>query len=452
MKSSNYTDGLKQEKRSSSPYYEVNGGKPLKGSVEVPGAKNAALPALVAASLTEEKVTLHQVPTHLNDVKLLTSLLEDIGVEIVSQGEGTITVQKKAWKDAGLNREKASKIRHSLLLLGGSARWEEPLFLPVPGGCNIGSRKHDLHTLALGTLGHQAEETDEGIVFTPSPSKQDEEISFHYPTFGGTLNVMFAAAVRSGTRTVLKNAAVNPEVIDVMKLMNKMGAKISWAEDDLNTMIIDGVQDLHGASHDVIGDRIIVSTLISAVGAAKGKVRIYNASTQFLQNEVRVWREAGLSIEDSEENYLDVEWKQPLKAISIETSAYPGFHTDIQPLHGVMMARADGETSIKETILDGRFQYVWELNKLGASGSVKDGGFLCVNGAKGQIASFMGTKEWRGSEDLVARDIRGGAAVVIGALAAEGKSIITNVYQVERGYQDLAQLFQKIGGDIERKA
>lgn len=452
MKPSNYTDEKSQEKNISSPYYEVNGGKPLEGSLEVPGAKNAALPALVAASLTEEKVTLHQVPTHLNDVKLLTSLLEDIGVEIVSEGEGTITVQKKEWKDTGLNRDKASKIRHSLLLLGGSARWQEPLFLPVPGGCNIGSRKHDLHTFALDTLGHQAEETDEGIVFTPSPSEKDEEISFHYPTFGGTLNVMFAAAVRSGARTVLKNAAINPEVVDVMKLMNKMGAQISWADDASNTMIIDGVHELHGASHDVIGDRIIVSTLISAVGTTKGEIRIYNASTQFLQNEVSVWREAGLSIEDTGENYLDVAWTKPLKAVSIETSAYPGFHTDIQPLHAVMMARAEGESSIKETILDGRFQYVWELNKLGAKGEVRDGGFLCVNGAEGQIASFKGTKDWKGSEELVARDIRGGAAVVIGALAAEGKSEITNIYQIERGYQDLPQLFQKIGGDIERKA
>lgn len=452
MRSANQKDSQARATEVASPYYEINGGSPLKGTVKVPGAKNAALPALVAASLTEEQVTLHQVPTELNDVKLLISLLQDLGVEIISKSNSTLTVQKKYWEDTGLNREKASKIRHSLLLLGGSAHWEETLFLPVPGGCNIGSRKHDLHTMALNVLGNVAEETDEGIVFSSQSSSQDKEIEFHYPTFGGTLNVMFAAVARTGARTTLKNAAINPEVVDTMKLLNSMGANITWAEDNTNTMIISGVGKLHGTSHNVMGDRIIASTIIAAVGTTKGKVRIYNASEQFLTNEIRTWREAGLAIKDDYENYLDVEWQKPLQPVSIETSAYPGFHTDIQPLHGVMMAQAEGQSSIKETILDGRFKYVWELNKLGADGNVEDGGFLCVNGAEGQIASFTGTKHWKASKDLVARDIRGGAAVVIGALAAEGQSYITNVYQIERGYQDLPNLLQQIGGKITRRA
>lgn len=433
------------------PYYEIEGGKPLTGNVHVPGAKNAVLPALVAASLTEEPVTLHSVPAELNDVRLIMELLEELGVDIQRSGADSLIVQKRTWEDQGIDRAKASRIRHSLLLLGGSARWGESLFLPIPGGCNIGSRKHDLHTMALNTMGHTAEELDEGIVFSSRASAEDKEIEFHYPTFGGTLNVMFAAAARAGSRTTLKNAAINPEVIDVMKLLNKMGADIRWDSEASNTMIINGVKSLHGTTHHVMGDRIIASTVIAAVGATRGNVRIHNTDAHFLQKEVSVWRDAGLRIEDHDDNYLDVAWEKPLEPVSIETSAYPGFHTDIQPLHGVMMAKAEGNSSIKETILDGRFQYVWELNKLGASGTVEDGGFLCVNGAEGQIASFTGTGDWKGSDELVARDIRGGAAVVIGALAAEGRSRITNVYQIERGYQDLPGLFQQMGARITRE-
>ncbi|MBJ6359789.1 UDP-N-acetylglucosamine 1-carboxyvinyltransferase [Paenibacillus sp. GCM10012307] len=426
------------------PYLQIQGGVPLKGMVSLPGAKNSALPSIVAACLSEEEVTLHNVPVDLNDVKQLVRLLREAGADIRMEGS-TLHCSGKNWKGGTLNAELAGKIRHSLLLLGLSAKWSKSLFLPLPGGCSIGNRKHDLHLFALQELGYAMEESDLGLHLKESEPDQEVELRFHYPTFGGTLNVLFAA-VSSHSVVTLRNAARNPEIVDVISLLTGMGADIVWADE--SSLRIRGVGKLHAAEHTVMSDRIIASTIIAAVGVTKGSAVIGNASVSVLNAEVAAWRRAGLMIADGPGG-IHVEWAGTLQTVDVETAAYPAFHTDIQPLHTALMATARGRSVLKETILDGRFAYCDELNKMGAKISVVEGDFKCVNGAQGQLAIIDGQNKLYGA-DVIATDIRGGAAVAVAALGAEGQTRITNLYQLERGYGNFVELFTALGAQIER--
>ncbi|WP_010270034.1 UDP-N-acetylglucosamine 1-carboxyvinyltransferase [Paenibacillus senegalensis] len=426
------------------PYLLIEGGTPIYGEVHLPGAKNSALPAIVAACLSEEEVTLHNVPLELNDVKQLIRLLTNSGAQVRTCGQSLIC-RGAEWTGGTLDAELAGKIRHSLLLLGAAAHWRSSLFLPLPGGCSIGNRKHDLHLAALQQIGFAIEESELGIHLRASEPRQEVTVKQSYPTFGGTLNVLFAS-VRSNAVVTLQNAARNPEVQDVIRLLMQMGARIEWLAPTV--LRITGVERLHGAKHTVMSDRIIASTVISAVAATKGRATIHNATTKVLESEVAVWRQAGLTIEEGE-NRIRAEWTRQLHAVDVTTSAYPGFHTDIQPLHTVMMMNARGTCSLKETILDGRFAYCRELNKLGAHIEVRDGDFTCVNGAPGQMAIIHGVEQLTG-HDLIATDIRGGAAVAVAALAARGVSRITNLYQLERGYGNFVELFRALGANIRK--
>lgn len=428
------------------PLLVINGGHPLSGTVEIDGAKNAALPAIVAACLSEETVELRNVPVELNDVKQLVKLLIDMGAEVeVDRNKKMIRSNGGKWQGGRLDGDIAGKIRHSLLLLGLSVSWCKSLFLPMPGGCDLGSRKHDMHIDALRALGHRVEE-DEGILVEPKDSNDNAIISFYYPTFGGTFNALFASVKLKGRKTQINNAARNPEVIDVIKMLNNMGAKIEWL--DKKTLLVEGVDKLIGTEHSVMPDRIIGATVIAATGVTKGQVYLKNFDKNLLKEEIEIWERSGLSISQKDSD-LFIDGTKTLQATNIETRAYPGFHTDVQPLHTLLMATATGESVVKETILDGRFKYCAELNKMGANITVEEADFTCVNGAQGQIAKIQGVRSWLPA-NVMATDIRGGAAVAVAALAASGKSTISNLYQLERGYGNFVELFSELGADVKR--
>ena len=429
----------------SEPILTVQGGAKLGGEVSVPGAKNAALPLLVAASLSRHDVVLHNVPTGLNDVALLMALLRDLGVSVREEGT-TLVLNGEAWTNTLLDAEQVGRLRHSLLLLGGAAHRRNEIFLPMPGGCNLGSRKSDLHVLALAALGLDVSE-EEGIRLEYSAPPRDAEVSFHYPSFGATLNFLFAATGQAGTH-VLHNAARNPEVLDVIDLLQKMGARITWQ--DSATLQVVGGTTLSGTEHTVIADRIVASTLIAATAVTQGRTFLRHASTAVLEAEIAVWQQAGLGLRGTSEG-IEVSTQGRLDAVSITTRAYPGFHTDIQPLHAAMMVYARGESTITETILDGRFRYAEELNKMGAATEVREGNFICVNGTPGQILQIRGKERLQGAE-VKATDIRGGAAVVVAALGAEGDTEIGNLYQLERGYANLGSLLDALGAQVTRRA
>lgn len=435
---------VKEDLRFTEPYLEIKGGNPLHGEVRLPGAKNAALPAIVAACLSSEDVVLRNVPVELNDVQLMIRLLRDAGAQIRAQGT-TLRCNGSGFRGGALNAQLAGKIRHSLLLLGLAANWRAPLFLPLPGGCAIGNRKHDMHVASLQRMGYAMEESELGLHLAESGPRREAAVEFHYPTFGGTLNVLFAA-VRSDAEVMLRGAARNPEVEDVIRLLRAMGANIERR--DGNTLLIRGVPRLEGTEHTVMSDRIVAATVIAGVGVTKGEAAVYGADASVLEAEIAAWREAGLAIE-AMEGGIRARWERQLRGVDVATAAYPGFHTDIQPLHAVLMATAAGESSLTETILDGRFAYCAELNKLGARIRIEDGGFLCVNGAPGQVARIRGVERLRGGV-VRATDIRGGAAVAVAALGASGVTRVTNLYQLERGYGNFVELFSSLGADIAR--
>ena len=434
----------------SEPILSVKGGVRLEGEVSVPGAKNAALPLLVAASLSQDDVVLHNVPTGLNDVELLIKLLRTLGVSIREEGETTLAFNGGGWTNAALDADEVGRLRHSLLLLGGAAHRRNEIFLPMPGGCNLGSRKSDLHVLALAALGLDVSE-EEGIRLEYNPeynkAPRDAEVEFHYPSFGATLNFLFAATGQAGTH-VLHNAARNPEVLDVIHLLSKMGADIAWR--DGATLQVVGGTKLSGTEHTVMADRIVASTLIAATAVTQGRTLLRHASAAVLEAETAVWRRAGLEFKGTPQG-IEVKMQGRLEAVSITTKAYPGFHTDIQPLHAAMMVYAEGESTITETILDGRFRYADELKKMGADVAVEEGNFICVNGTPGQILRIGGKARLQGAE-VIATDIRGGAAVVVAALGAEGDTQIGNLYQLERGYANLGGLLSALGADVTRSA
>lgn len=432
------------------PYLEVYGGRALSGEVTLLGAKNAALPALVAACLSDNETVLRDVPTELNDVRLLAELLRSLGAEVSETGPNTLRCSGRGWRAATLDGDKAGSLRHSLLLLGGAAHRHLPLTLPLPGGCKLGERKHDFHVAALSALGFAVTDDPEGLGVAAGgraggTPPADARVSFSYPSFGATLNAIFAATGLP-TVTLIENAARNPEVEDVIALLNKMGAQIAWT--DARTLRIVGGTPLRGTEHRVMGDRIVAATLIAATAVTRGETFVRNASLRVLEAEAEVWREAGLTLTDDADG-IRVGAKGRLGATAVTTHAYPGFHTDVQPLHAAMMVLADGRSQIRETILDGRFRYAAELAKFGATVAVLPGDFRCVNGEPGQILQLDGVAALHGAE-VRATDIRGGAAVAVAALAAEGVSKITNLYQLERGYSDLAGLLTPLGGTVRR--
>ena len=428
------------------PYLEITGGKPLEGTVEIEGAKNASLPAIVAACLSAEPVLLKNVPTQLNDVKQITQLLIDMGVDVkIDHEKKTIQCKGRNWTGGQLNGEIAGKIRHSLLLIGLSVAWKKDIFLPMPGGCDLGNRKHDMHVDAMKALNNQVTE-NEGIEIIYKEASDKTIIDFYYPTFGGTFNALFASVKQFGKTVQINNAARNPEVIDVIEMLTKMGAKINWLDE--TTLQVKGVKELKGITHSIMPDRIIGATVIAATGVTKGNVILRNFKEDLLASEIEVWRKSGLQITQKHNN-LHIDGNVELTPSNVATKAYPGFHTDIQPLHTLLMSTAKGESVVKETILDGRFKYCTELNKMGANIKVVPGDFKCVNGAQGHIAKITGVERLLPAE-VKATDIRGGAAVAVAALAAKGTSVITNLYQLERGYGNFVEMFNSLGANITR--
>lgn len=427
--------------------YKIRGGSPLMNECQLPGAKNAALPAIIAACLSDEVTQLTNVPTESNDVKVLIFLLNEAGANVSQPVPGTLLCSAPEWKGGQLDNS-ANLLRHSLLMLGLSAHRNTPLSLPLPGGCKLGSRKHDLHLLAFRELGFDFHEVNDALCLSELKERRNRTIEFHYPSFGATINVLLAATGIKGCVTTLKNAAKNPEVLDLIELLTKMGANIRWTAD--RTLCVEGTSSLSGTSHRILSDRIIASTLIAAAGVTRGNIVINGINQKYLQTEIQTWQRAGLNIQSTADS-ISVQYSRRLSAQSIRTVAYPGFHTDIQPLHGALMVFAEGTSTIYETILNGRFKYAEELQKMGADTAIGQADYACVNGEPGQFLTIQGVHKVHGAE-LTAPDIRGGAALVLVALTTEDETTINNIYQIERGYGDMAALLSPLGVDIKRES
>ena len=409
----------------------IIGGNRLSGSVRISGAKNAVLPILAASLLTADELVLHNVP-HLADVKTMLSLLEGMGVTCHQEGE-TVRLCAANVTSTVAPYELVKTMRASILVLCPLATRFGAARVLLPGGCTIGARPVDQHIQALLKMGADVQ-IDHGFVDLKSGRLQGTKIVTDMVTVTGTENIMMAAVLAEG-RTVIENAAREPEVVDLANCLRAMGAKIEG--DGTSTIVIDGCDSLHGAEHSVIPDRIEAGTFMAAAAATKGDVTLTNVAPDTLSVVIDKIREAGAEIETGPD-WIHVTMNGRPKSVSIRTEPHPGFPTDMQAQIMALDCVADGTAQITETIFENRFMHVPELQRLGADIQVE-----------GHTAVVRGVEQLQGAR-LMATDLRASASLVIAALAAEGESIVDRIYHLDRGYDRMELKLQALGADIRR--
>ncbi len=409
----------------------IIGGNRLSGSVRISGAKNAVLPILAASLLTADELVLHNVP-HLADVKTMLSLLEGMGVTCHQDGE-TVRLCAANVTSTVAPYELVKTMRASILVLCPLATRFGSARVSLPGGCTIGARPVDQHIQALLKMGADVQ-IDHGFVDLKSGRLQGTKIVTDMVTVTGTENIMMAAVLAEG-RTVIENAAREPEVVDLANCLCAMGAKIEG--DGTSTIVIDGCDSLHGAEHSVIPDRIEAGTFMAAAAATKGDVTLTNVAPDTLSVVIDKIREAGAEIETGPD-WIHVTMNSRPKSVSIRTEPHPGFPTDMQAQIMALDCVADGTAQITETIFENRFMHVPELQRLGADIQVE-----------GHTAVVRGVEQLQGAR-LMATDLRASASLVIAALAAEGESIVDRIYHLDRGYDRMELKLQALGADIRR--
>lgn len=412
----------------------IEGGKPLSGTIVIQGAKNAALPILAASMLVNGTVTIDHVPKLL-DIEVMLNILRELGCRAEHIGEsvvlGTESVHSSHVPEALMN-----KMRSSIFLMGPLlARFGE-VQVYQPGGCAIGERKIDLHLEGLKALGAEIEETGNRIVCRAKKLK-GADIHLSFPSVGATENIMMAAALAEG-KTTITNAAREPEIQDLQRFLNTMGAKIIGAGTD--TITIDGVKELKPCRYTVIPDRIVAGTIMVAAAATRGNVTLTNVNPGHLSSLIYVLRRAGVQVA-AEDDTIRVSQSSRPKAIErIITSPYPAFPTDLQSQVMVLLALADGVSIVKETVFEGRLKHVDELSRMGADIRVD------LNAAfiRGVSRLYGATVE--------ATDLRAGAALVIAGLAAQGRTVVEQIHHIDRGYDRIEVMLSRLGARITRQA
>jgi UDP-N-acetylglucosamine 1-carboxyvinyltransferase len=423
----------------------IVGGRPLNGIIPISGAKNAALPLIIASLLTSDRLTLKNMP-NLADVSLLTRILRNHGLDLTIDGKRadpspylgeTIHLTARDIVDTTAPYELVSRMRASFWVLGpllarcGEAR------VSMPGGCAIGTRPVDLHLMGMKALGAEID-IDGGYVVARAPrGLHGARITFPKVSVGATHNIMMAATLAKG-ETVLENAAREPEVGDVAECLVKMGAHIEGI--GTSTLHIQGRSRLEGAVHTVLPDRIETGTYAFAVAAAGGDVELAGARRSLLQTAFAALEKTGVSITDTPTGVRIARNGRDLEPIDIETEPYPGFPTDLQAQMMALMTKAKGTSVIRETIFENRFMHVQELARLGADISLQ-----------GDTATVKGVKTLRGAQ-VMATDLRASVSLVIAGLMAEGKTTINRVYHLDRGFERLEQKLSGCGANIERVA
>ncbi len=414
----------------------IRGGKPLRGRIEIGGAKNSALPCLAATLLTSETVILHNVP-YVKDLITQRRLLEDLGATVLTPELRTHKVTARNIETFEAPYELVKTMRASVLALGpllarfGQAR------VSLPGGCAIGTRPIDLHLKAFEQLGADVSlESGDVVARAPKGRLAGGEIDFEKVTVTGTENVMMAASLASG-KTIIKNAAQEPEIEDLASLLNKMGARIKGAG---STVIeIDGVESLGAAEHTIIPDRIETGTFLVAAAITDGELEVKSCDPGHLRAVIAKLREAGVEIEELNQSTLAVRRSSGgLRSSGVTTEPHPLFPTDMQAQYMALMTQAEGSSTITETIFENRFMHASELIRMGADIHVS-GNTAVVNGR----SPLMGAK-------IIASDLRASASLVLAALCAEGETIIDRVYHIDRGYEAIVNKLRNVGADIER--
>ena len=412
--------------------YIINGGNELYGSVDIQTAKNSVLPVLAATVLTDDKVRILNVP-NITDVKNMVKILSCLGCKAVYEGNDII-VDSSCADCYEIPRALAHELRSSVFLLGSVISRFHTAKIAYPGGCDIGLRPVDLHLTGLKRLGVEITE-ENGYIICRCDKLHGNEIMLDCPSVGATENIMLAAVKAEGT-TVIKNAAREPEIEDLQKLLNCMGAKVKGAGS--GTVVIEGVKTLNGCEFLPIADRIEAGTFLIAAAMCGGEVELNGACAENISSLLHKLRENGCKIRINNDKIILENHRRLTSVKSIETQPYPGFPTDLQAQITALCCICRGQSIITENLFETRFKYVPELRRMGADVTV-------IN----RNAFVRGVEHFRGAT-VVAHDLRGGAALVSAGLAADGRSEVLDISQIDRGYGSLEYKLRKLGGDIVR--
>lgn len=416
----------------------IIGGNELNGDIRISGAKNAALKIMTASLLSAEPLNLTNNPNSLRDIASQTALLEHLGCTIETSGEHHMTLNASNITTQTAPYDLVRKMRTSILVLGPLLSRFGQAKVSLPGGCAIGTRPVDLHIQGLEQMGATITLEDGYINATaPEGGLQGAKILFPKVSVGATENLMMAATLANGT-TILGNAAREPEIVDLGECLIKMGAKIEGLGTD--TIRIEGVKSLHNATHSVLPDRIETGTYIIAVGMTGGQVRLKNARADHLSAVLGLLIQAGMHIEQDDDDIIVKHDGSPLKGLDIMTDPYPGFPTDLQAQFMAMLTLANGAGMVSETIFENRFMHVPELIRMGADITIQ-----------GNSAIIRGMAKLKGAE-VMATDLRASVALILAGLVAEGETTVSRIYHLDRGYEDLVGKLSACGANISREA
>ena len=413
--------------------YLIRGGKPLHGSIEISGAKNAAVAILPAALLVNGTCRIENVP-QISDVTLILQIMQELGAEVRTVNRTTVDIDCSRIHNMPVPYELARKIRASYYLVGallGRFGWAQ---VPPPGGCNLGGRPIDQHIKGFEAMGANVE-VKNGLIYAEVDGGRLKggQVYLDIVSVGSTMNIMLAASLAEGM-TIIENAAKEPHIVDLANFLNSMGANIMGAGTDV--IKIRGVETLKGGSYSIIPDQIEAGTYMAAVAAAGGEVLIENVIPKHLECITAKLLEMGVDVEERDDAVL-VRRNGPLHRTNVKTMPYPGFPTDMQPQMAACLCLAQGTSVVTEGVWDNRYRYVEEFRRMGAKIQV-DGKVAVIEGVEG----FSGAK-------VQACDLRAGAAMVIAGLAAEGETEIGSIHHIERGYQNIVEKLAAVGADIQ---
>ena len=412
----------------------MKGGNPLVGEVTIGGAKNAALGILAASIMTDEDVLIENLPD-VRDINVLLEAIQEIGASVDRIDRHTVKINASDIHEVSVDDEYIRRIRASYYFIGALLGKYKSAQVPLPGGCNIGSRPIDLHIKGFRALGAKVE-IERGAVLAHAIDLVGSHIYLDKVSVGATINIMMAAALAEG-QTIIENVAKEPHVVDVANFLNSMGANIKGAGTDI--IRIKGVRKLHGTEYSIIPDQIEAGTFMCAAAATRGDITVRNVIPKHLEAISAKLLEIGCEVVEFDDA-VRVVGKPKQRHTNINTLPYPGFPTDMQPQMTVTLALAEGTSIVTESIFENRFKYVDELARMG--GSIK---------VEGNVAIIGGVDGFTGAQ-VNAPDLRAGAALVIAGLAAEGITIVDDIYYIERGYENLDAKLRKLGAQIEKVA
>ncbi|MCL2144247.1 MAG: UDP-N-acetylglucosamine 1-carboxyvinyltransferase [Endomicrobia bacterium] len=409
----------------------INGGKKLKGEVKVSGSKNSALPILFATLLTDEPCAIENVPS-LADVNTTLAFLNFIGKRTVKSGSKVKILASGKYKHIA-PYDLVRRMRASVLVMGPLLARLNKVDVSLPGGCAIGARPIDIHLEAFKKMGVKIKVEGGYVKTAAGKGLKGNKIEFRFPSVGATENILLAAALAKG-KTEIVNAAREPEIVDLADMLNKMGAKISGAGS--KTIVIEGVEKLRGVKHSVIPDRIEAATYLIAAAITKGKILLKNVCPEHLKAVIDKLKKCGMEIKETGKT-VSAKWVNDLKPRNISTEVYPGFPTDVQAQWMALMCLLKGKSCVKENVFENRFLHVAELQRFGAD--------LTIDG---KFVNIKGVEQLSGAPVMVS-DLRAGAALVLAGLAAKGRSTVSRIYHLDRGYELLERKLKKIGADIK---